>query len=377
MNRPTPKIKSLNILTFFTNKSGKISLKNFNINRLSASASSRLQLFPAVQSALNIFEEIRCWSLHSNDTKSFFAIKPSQICLVGKLSANTDELVNSMTIANLAAIVRLKNRGSKVVVQLCDNVFHRKDALTDLYTDIFPMADHVIFPCKALREVIKEYLPENCQTTIIKDPWQLKSLHDFNHLSKETTCRIIWFGSNKNAKYMAQLLSKILSNCKSHPHFEITFLSTKYSHDLIQHANARIPKTHSKWTFRFVEWSLKDQPEQLENELSRCHLSIIPSDPEDPLKAGVSHNRLVDSVRGGCIPIASPMKSYREIPQLGVLSKNIPESIDKVVKDYDNYCKRISHAREKLLKQFDPNENFACWEKLWTELNYSKPTQNL
>ena len=37
-----------------------------------------------------------------------------------------------------------------------------------------------------------------------------------------------------------------------------------------------------------------------------------PIKPNDALKVGVSHNRLVDSVRSGCVPVASEMPSYLE-----------------------------------------------------------------
>ena len=41
-----------------------------------------------------------------------------------------------------------------------------------------------------------------------------------------------------------------------------------------------------------------------------------------PLKAGVSHNRLVDSIHGGWVTIPSPIKSYLELSDLALLADN-------------------------------------------------------
>ena len=70
------------------------------------------------------------------------------------------------------------------------------------------------------------------------------------------------------------------------------------------------------WSLELLAWDNHNQPEQLENVLGSAHFAWLPSDPTDALKAGVSHNRLVDSVLSGCIPVASEMKSYLELSKI-------------------------------------------------------------
>ena len=74
--------------------------------------------------------------------------------------------------------------------------------------------------------------------------------------------------------------------------------------------------------------------DQLEREIARAQISILPSDARDPLKFGVSHNRLVDSIRGGCVTIASPMGSYLELEELALLGNNFGELLNNAVENY-------------------------------------------
>ena len=122
------------------------------------------------------------------------------------------------------------------------------------------------------------------------------------------------------------------------------------------------PCNNERWRFRFVPIiSGKEHPKQLEEELSKAHLSIIPSDPSDARKKAVNHNRLVDSVRGGCIVVASPMLSYLELSKVALLGNEMPKLVDYAFNQYERLIEKYDRLRDSWLESFSPEVNHQNW----------------
>ena len=143
--------KSLTALAFVVDKHGDVIKGFYDPKKNGGMASARLQLLPAIKAASELNIKSKILSLHSSHPEDFEKVDDSEICLIGKMSANTNALVQNMTMANLAAICRLKNRGSKIIVQFSDYVFGRQDAISLFYKDLFQLADHIISPARHLK----------------------------------------------------------------------------------------------------------------------------------------------------------------------------------------------------------------------------------
>lgn len=98
-------------------------------------------------------------------------------------------------------------------------------------------------------------------------------------------------------------------------------------------------------------------------EISQAHVTLIPSDPRDSLKQGVSHNRLVDSFRGGCIPIASPMASYVELSSIALLADDFVPILNGIEANYNRIIAKHDAQRDQLLARFSPQTNQRKWEE--------------
>ena len=103
------------------------------------------------------------------------------------------------------------------------------------------------------------------------------------------------------------------------------------------------------------------QPTQLEQVLGSVHVVWLPSNPESPIKGGVSHNRLVDSVRSGAIVVASNMESYQELSQIAILGSNFGYIINRLVPQYKRISQKHNSIRGNLLCQFSPILNQKNW----------------
>ena len=360
-------------LAFVQNISGDITHLFESPYGLGSMASARLQLLPAIRASRKLGINVQMISLHSKKPKDFFHIKPSKACIVGKMSANETSSIQEMVVANLAAITRLKNNNSKIIVQSCDNHFATNDIISEFYKDIYLLADHIIFPSSQLLYLCRQYAKVDAtQLHVVSDPWQIRKAYPVKELLDSEAIKIIWFGSNKNIVYLCQILPSLLQSMPKDYKYEITILGQKRAHDHILHLYSQIKDRFPNWVFRHVLCDYRKHPSQLEEELSRAHISLIPSDPKDPLKSGVSHNRLVDSLRAGCITIASPMESYKELSKIAILGSNFADLLWYAISNYKNCTKLLIKHRETSLNQFSPEINEKNWEILMKKILFSR-----
>ena len=115
------------------------------------------------------------------------------------------------------------------------------------------------------------------------------------------------------------------------------------------------------WKFRMVPWNPLDQPAQLERELKRAHISFLPSDPSHPWKAGASTNRLVDSVQTGCIPVTSPLQSYKEMESISLQGENFAYLIDNAWENRCHLADKYNQEIGKLLDRYLAPEVIGKW----------------
>ena len=203
-----PRKGRLLALSFYTNKSGDITDRIFTKNALGSAASQRIQLIPALQVSKEIGYEINVKSLHSNRPEQVTNLEKYDICLIGKMSANSSELTQSMIVANLAAITKTKLLGSKIALLYCDNLLIDKTALGEFYKLIFKLADYLIYPTNYLQKIGSKYCSKQASSFVINDPWQINQLHNPRPKTDSEPWKIIWFGSNKNFIYLHKLLPK-------------------------------------------------------------------------------------------------------------------------------------------------------------------------
>ena len=100
---------------------------------------------------------------------------------------------------------------------------------------------------------------------------------------------------------------------------------------------------------------------QLQKLLADSDIALLPSNPRDISKAGVSHNRLVDALRGGVVPIASPMPSYLELSESSLIGSDFSEMIEYAEDRYTSLSQKFAKLREIILKDHSPQQNIINW----------------
>ena len=290
------------------------------------------------------------------------------------MNANTNELIKTMISSNTTALNLFQKSGCKIVALYCDNLMYFDEStnsdrsISEFYKHIFELSNAIVFPCEKMRELSRQYTKSHSKDFVIRDPWQLKYWHSPKALESDQECRLIWFGNNKNFNYLLECLPNLIATTPENRRFLLTILGSKPSHELARKWIQNYQSRNKNWRFRLAEWHPRYFAKQLEAEISNSHISILPSDPSDPRKAGVSHNRLVDSIKGGCITVCSPMPSYKQLSNLSLIGDNLGETLNEALTNYDKLNEHIQKYRKAELDQFSPKNNAKDWDDCWKSI---------
>ena len=358
------------LLTYASNTSGEITQYMNKPESISA-ASTRLQMVPLINAAANLGLSTAVWSFHSQEPEvlnEVINLKSIKALIIGKMSADTKAGINSMIMANSAAILFLKSKKIPLILLYSDNHLIRDDSIGEFYRTIMSYTNAVITPSQALKDEVDRYTKSKINSYAINDPWQVPQLSFKKSKNIDKNTNILWFGQGRNIEYLCNEIPKILRDCEGSSHFCLKVLARKNAITVLkQNLPAKIPSKR-KWTIEYIEWDDLTQPKQFLDSLKFADISIIPSNAKDPKKLGVSHNRLVDSIRSGCISIASPLKSYIELSEASLIGEDFPAMIDFAIANYDYLCDQFESKRDNLLLEFSPQANSLRWEQLISSL---------
>lgn len=327
----------------------------------SSLASDRLQIKPLVEALHNLGFIISAASLNTTfHLSEFNQLQDFDLCVASKMRSHESMDDNLFSQFHTCCALHLKRHGTKLITIYSDNITELKSFDSELYKNLLYLSDHVITPSKKLKLSASKAISKTLPISIIEDPCQLRK-QDFNKLSPGETIQILWFGNFPNLKYLLNEIKGLFNQSSQSNTFQLTILTSQSGLDYVQRKfNSRsIPK---HWSLRLVLWNINKQPEQLESELSRANITLLPSDPLDPRKNGVSHNRLLDSIQSGCIAIASPVDSYVELSKVCLIGENFPKLLNFAVESYPRLCIKYTKLRDTALQRFSPTLNVKKWE---------------
>ena len=326
-----------------------------------AHASTRLQILPAIDAARQLGCSPRVISL-AGDSGFLNHVDQPAICVFSKMTADLAEDQDRVIANCLALYARMRARGVPVVLLYCDHHAMSSSPVGSLYQDLLRLADLVVCPSSKMAELAGSICPDSSSISVVEDVCVTKR-QPFLDLTKETRCRLLWFGSDSNASFLVNILPSMLLHCDGHSGFELTVMGRESTLAKVRSISGKL-KSNQPWEFRFILWDPLRQPAQLENELTRAHLVLIPSDPENIWKLGVSHNRLVDGVQGGCVVIASPMPSYIELSKISLVGDDFPFMINSAISQYSRLCRKYDSLRNEFLSRFMPTSVQARWREV-------------
>jgi glycosyltransferase involved in cell wall biosynthesis len=214
-------------------------------------------------------------------------------------------------------------------------------------------------PCEALRQELAPYARQGIQ--VIEDPYE--SLQERSvRMALRDPLRLCWFGvlghSNKVAEWLEQAAEGLEGRAA-----ELAIVAHPMAGAAVAEIGSKLSASHPMLTTRFVPWS----PAATWQAIDDCDLVLIPQDHRDPWGRVKSHNRLVESIRGGRLAVASPIPSYLELARYAWVGEDLAEGVRWALAHPDVAVERIAAGQRHVAERFSPQRIVTQWKRLLGE----------
>jgi len=227
--------------------------------------------------------------------------------VVGKPGSNDVEQLGPLWIKSLAkAKSKAKAVRCQILVDYTDHHLGVSTELSDFYRKLLPLVDAMIVPSSALALQLQAYF--SGPVLVVPDALEVPITRPVGH--NHTPPRALWFGHGTNLIHVAKALAPIGRQLQGAP-LELRVLSNRQAIEQFKRALTAIPDGIS---LKAGDWSLA----AMQAHAAECDFCLLPSDPRDPRKMGVSSNRLLTALAMGLPVAASPLASYKEFSEFFV-----------------------------------------------------------
>lgn len=242
-----------------------------------------------------------------------------------------------------------KEKKKVIFVDYTDHHLGYNSILKSFYEATFKLTDFIITSSDHLKLLINNYTCKKIY--VIPDTFEVPILSP--KISK--TNQILWFGHGINMIYLIKFIENFP---KTNEIFQINIVSNNNGLKFLSEY-----KFQNKIFFKLnlQKWSI----ESLIAASKKSDICIIPSDSRDPIKSGVSSNRIITSLALGLPTLAEMMPSYQEFSKYFFNIKS--NSLFEIMSNSSSYKfkKLISEAQEKILPKFLPQTIAKKWFHLF------------
>lgn len=250
-----------------------------------------------------------------------------------------------------------KNSGCRLVVDICDYPFRKKpDVVDEFYSRVLGMADAVVVNSARMAEQIALHFSK--PVVVIADA--VLDAMATPAFSPAKRLKLLWFGHPSNLRFLEPWISALIEAAPCPCRLVIV---TQDGHGVREAARNIQARYAPAFEARFVEWSLQST----RRELAACDIALLPGDPSDPIKGGVSANRIAEILNAGRVPVASPMQSYLELADAAWLGNNVIEGIRWAQAHPEEVLRRIRRGQALVAEKYTRRRLGEQWCELLRE----------
>jgi hypothetical protein len=217
------------------------------------------------------------------------------VCVITKFTRSDS------VAAWLGVLHRLRELNKPIVADVCEFPFDDpvRAAVGEFYTAALPQTDVLTANSTWMLSTLQGHCPRKAvliEDAILEPPRAPR-------FSPTRPLKLLWFGHESNIGYLRDQLPSLAALAREHP-VQLTVVSSDVAKKML--LSALEQGAAKGLEILFSLWS----PVGQRRAMADCDLVLIPGDPGNPRKAGVSSNRLAEALQAGRYPIASPMQSY-------------------------------------------------------------------
>jgi hypothetical protein len=277
-----------------------------------------------------------------------------RVCIVGKL------FMDVRPADWLAACVRVKEAGARLVLDICDYPFAQKPPeFMRFYEEALRLADVVTVNSERMAELMAGHM-QGQSPLVIEDA--ILSAARRPEFAPGKVLELLWFGHINNVRYLERMMDALIQySATQRCRLTLVTEAGQGLEQAVQRINANCAP---RFEARFTAWSL----EATRMALRRADLVLIPGDPADPLKSGVSSNRLAEVLQAGRMPIASPLSSYRPFADATCLGDDLVAGMRWAMANRGEVLVRIKKGQALIAEKLTQEAIGSHWQLLFDRL---------
>jgi SAM-dependent methyltransferase len=222
------------------------------------------------------------------------------------------------------------------------------------------LGEHCAFtvPCEALKEELAPYAKHGIH--VIEDPFESPQARPPRGATGDPV-RLCWFGQlgTTNLESVVQGLASAAVGLHGRA-AELQFVTHETRREMVADIGARLRRAHPSLVTKFVPWS----PEATWQAIDDCDLVILPQEHRERWGRVKSHNRLVESIRGGRMAVASPIPSYLELADYAWVGEDLGAGVEWTLANPEAVITRLQAGQAHVATRFAPERIVAKWERL-------------
>jgi len=270
--------------------------------------------------------------------------------VIGKIGISRNNMRENLWINQ---IEEQKKMGTKILLDYTDDHLNFKSPMTSFYERSLTYINTAItssaflaYKLKQKSKISVEIIPDAIEVPIFKPK-----------IRENDSRNILWFGHASNINYLIEFINTF-KNMKQKT--TLFILTNEQGVNIFNQTKFNIDKSLS---IQLGLWSIQ----AMINTSKVCDVIIIPSDPSDPKKAGVSSNRLITALALGLPTAASIMESYKEYNEYftDIDSEKFIELIDNP----DKFHLQVLEAQNRIIPQFTQEAIGQKWINFFEKLH--------
>jgi hypothetical protein len=213
-------------------------------------------------------------------------------------------------------------------------------------------------PCAALRDALAPLSARGIE--VIEDPYESAAAQPVRTRAGDPPA-LCWFGNlgPPNADDLRESLSA-LARAMADTGGRIELVAGEPSRAVGMAIAAAVEAANPRWALQFTAWS----PERAAAAIARCDFVLLPQAHATPWGRVKSHNRLVETIRGGRLGLASPIPSYVELADYAWVGESLAEGLRWVLAQPEEAAARVGRGQTYVAERFSPAAVGARWAQV-------------
>ena len=319
-------------------------------------ASFRLQLKPVIQALDGLgLASYSASPLQPLDNSKF--LEEVKIIIIGKITVNSEKIEICHSVIRQYLLVAKKLNIPVVTMYSNHHLSYEGSIWNSPYRDIINYSEKIICPSQVLSESLARLGDWSVET--VEDPCVIP-LSNYKKISPESTVNILWYGNVMNLNPLLRKLPYLLQ-IKSSKRFSLDLLTGRLTDSKELQIKEAKKYMSSSWQINREQWTYQNHLTKLKN----AHFTFLPC-ASDKHSKYAGHNRLLDAISGGTLPIASPIPSYMDLKDVAILSDHLIGSFVESIESYNDISNRFEERRAKILRDYSLDRIVAKYMNIFS-----------